>query len=1315
MLAMRRYAESSRHFWTDIIKRVKNQHASVIEPLLQFQKTELKKYKDQRAVFESCQSKYDSHLSKYMSHSKNKEPSSLREDAFQLNEVRIAYIKACFALCCTMPVVQAKLDICLVRTLAQPWVLKPKEFVTADPIMQRIAVEMFRLKSWAKTMQKSYVPLTKNMLQAAKDVEQATIDRSKPSRDLNSYTAQNSSFSHFVPLPLEKSSRLNEKHGWLFIKTPGIKGARNVWIKRWVFVKSGMFGWLNISPNGTFVQESDKIGVLLCHTNPVATEDRRFCFEIKMQGASALLQAETLDEMTSWLQVFEDAKHMAIASDKTTAISYAFKRIPPMITEFACTANTSTDSDLTQERGIFESPINNNISLSLAKNIDTKDLQALIRSGQSLTPSHGTDNNKNPGLGSFGSALTPSPLLNIAMPTSMSQEAILSHSLLSSSVIPTAVTANYWGSVNWGIYQKQDKPEGVEEESVDHSRQPSIVQTSLDKYPSYYPLELKLQDAQMRAIFQQEVGDTLNDKVVLVSRCIYKPNLSQQIPARFYITPTHFYMYSHFLGMVSIYSRSLKEAISVEGRTSINHDLMYIITNEGTTSCKIFLDSSRVLQKRLQFLIDNANSPNPLGLEQIIGQLKLFGTEKHATKSTCNETICDRGASMESVDQEPISESERPNIERKFFQLYLNNYIGGSDTDKLRADISLALPYDSDNNSAISKLKPLGRKSSFFKDPDSTDMSKLMSHLSVEKEFDIPAKALFHIMFGETSPVFTYSDSGFIQREGIQLLPWKLINSQIMEREILFKTIDSKMFFDAEKDSAMFVQRLEKIEDNCCYIVYERRAVWKLPQSGSFYTTFRYVITRHSRNSCKLSIWSSVEWINWTILKHVTENMIQKVLNSEAQTIVKRALDARRKLGPKGSTTTAIRLFGKLGASIRHEGHISKPGVTDNEGIDLKTMTYRGENDVFVIPTRVFNRKIAEVLASWALSVLSSTCMVVTKVVKLVGNAIMSNKIILLGLFVSCLINLLLAGRSTQGYWMARHAEEFARDFGILPTTSHTVMQRSILLQDVDKLIANGSAFSVEKELSTTLGNETSTSLCYDKFASTVLLPTDNESANKRFEPHRFTFDMLDPDVASVDLMKHSFMGLKSVALGDNWMLGENPLFTLRNRVYNMRAKLGIQRNALLVELRMINRIETELLHSEWQTWLFDEVSMCSRIVQDVTFFKDENGVYAHPYDAEFNAILNSSDDVRVVLEAGKKINGDSNTIMPNDRKLHAQDRRSYEREQEAAQRNHDFLRAIWKVPREMRQFFSNYCLSCAKELGSVVNQSRHDGNELLS
>lgn len=867
MLAMRRYAESFRHEWTNVIKKVRSQHAAIIESLTQFQTNELKRYKDCRRIFENAQYAYDNQLSKYLGLSRNKEPSALREDAFQLSEAHATYIKASFDLGCTMSLVQSHLDICLVRTLSQPWILSPKDFGCADPVAQRISVEMMRLKSWAKYMQRTSKPLAKEMEKAAKEMEKAAIERFVPSRELNSYTVQNSTIPRFIPQTPSNNGGLTEKHGWLFVKSSSNKGVRQVWVRRWIFVKSGMFGMLNISPSKTFVQESDKIGVLLCHVTPITTEDRRFCFEVKSKFAVIIFQAETLEEMRSWLQVFEDAKRLAINSDKKSTISSAFQRSPPMIAEFASTAGTSIDIELTHEKGFPpESPTNGDTPsvqncISIMSNSDATNLQALMTAGESLVNpnTRGVDGNiAFSSIGPFGIALAPSPLLNTAMPTSMSQEAILSNSILSASAIPTAVTANYWGSVNWALYQKDVPLVDKSEKNAAISRTSSTIQLCLEKYPAYYPNELRSQDAQLRAIFQTMVGESLDDRVVLVFRCLSQLNPSQQLPVRIYLTSTHIYIYGHFLGMSCTKILNLKDMVSIEVRTGINYDTLFIINNDGMTSCSLFLESGRILQKRSQFLIDNAHAENPLGLEQILEKLKSMGSNLRSEAWDNEDIMTNDGVVLPMDGSLALKGSGYPddkeNFDKRFLYMYMNSYMGGN----MNAYGQAASNFKSKPSAALDHVQDSGL---------STDMSKLMSQLSCESEYDIPANALFHIMFGETSPVFRYTSSGATKRDSVSLTPWKLIDSRRMEREIHYKIVETSLLSNGKQDNVMYLQRLEKLQDNTCYIIYERRAFWELPQGGSFYTTYRYVITRISRNSSRLSIWSSVEWLKTSIFR----------------------------------------------------------------------------------------------------------------------------------------------------------------------------------------------------------------------------------------------------------------------------------------------------------------------------------------------------------------------------------------------------------------------------------------------------------------
>ena len=79
-LALRRYNEGSRDFWSHTIGGIRRTQHSMVEPIRQFLSHEVKPYKDARRLLEQCQKSYDAILARYLSQGKGKEASSLREE-----------------------------------------------------------------------------------------------------------------------------------------------------------------------------------------------------------------------------------------------------------------------------------------------------------------------------------------------------------------------------------------------------------------------------------------------------------------------------------------------------------------------------------------------------------------------------------------------------------------------------------------------------------------------------------------------------------------------------------------------------------------------------------------------------------------------------------------------------------------------------------------------------------------------------------------------------------------------------------------------------------------------------------------------------------------------------------------------------------------------------------------------------------------------------------------------------------------------------------------------------------------------------------
>lgn len=392
----------------------------------------------------------------------------------------------------------------------------------------------------------------------------------------------------------------------------------------------------------------------------------------------------------------------------------------------------------------------------------------------------------------------------------------------------------------------------------------------------------------------------------------------------------------------------------------------------------------------------------------------------------------------------------------------------------------------------------------------------------------------------------------------------------------------------------------------------------------------------------------------------MSEPFLNKILRHEAKVITQRVVQCRKQLGSRGGTTTAIRLFGKLGSTLPHdsiEGNVfqsRKPTISDADSI----------NAIRISP-RTLRRTIRETIYSSLISFLGGVCMVIAGIFVAIWKFLTSNKLIIFGLALSCLFNVFLMGRSTQSYWMDKNVQKYADKISLLPTSQeHPVMERSIFLQDIDKLLLNGSSFSVEKSMQNELGQNSTQSLCYDKFQALALVPDDG---GEFFSPERYlNYKQSDPIYRLKELMPSQLLYY------------DEPSTALRERIYRIRSKLGIQRNSLIVELRMVNRIESELIMAEWRSFVYDEVSICSQMLQDVAFLYREQrylGTQQPPNDtqAEFEKALDSA-------KRGKTQDGSP------------------------------FLNVLRASSLEVKQAVGRYCQSCSRELGTLKSALK-DGN----
>ncbi|KAK9373400.1 uncharacterized protein V1513DRAFT_432807 [Lipomyces chichibuensis] len=1185
LTAMMSYSEGLRIFWSNFIKCIKGMEKNVTEQLEILHRKEIRQYKDIKRIFDSAQSRFDTLVSRYASQSKTKEPSALREDAFQLYEARRQYVKASFDLCVVTVSLKHALDRTIIQAFSDQWLMFGHDInETGNSPYSGIADDLRRIRKWSDQMKAPMKILFKELSMTRRDLEGLVLYEISPPRELSEYSSwtvsnpavvmdktgspsmPGSSMSNERASVIDIQTMDSEKHGWLFLRTYVGKPTRQVWVRRWVFVKDGIFGWLVQSPNRTYVEESDKIGVLLCNVKPSTAEDRRFCFEVTTKDATIVFQAESQRDLASWLGIFEIAKRKALESSNVADTDKAFALIPPL-PEFASTVQTSADTELSHER--HESlPVHARTSLDLNRaatkraNAPAPTLQALITAGQSIAGQHAPQNFISGADRLFDeivpplTSLAPTTLANNPLATSMTKTAIVAHATMPPVDFPNGLTANIWGSVNWAARQILDdaskendkKAElktvvSLEPPQEEGSMSPVVLQQLYDNrtYPAFYPYELKVQDAQLRSIFSDV---SLDENVVMVFRGVWNSKTSHEFSGRAYVTQKRIYLYANNGDMIFIHHRSLGDIVSVRGESSQNFDSFYIDCKDGEEiSAKTYLDSGRLIQHRFQLLIDNFNSPTALELEALLQKLREAKVTATGSMSDGWDDMPTSLAEDENADPLAVAIRDRP----------------------IALDRGLLSP---------AKQLPERKVRSNVKLPEQPveyDLSKTMDRQVYLQEFDISAKALFHLLFGDKSLIFQslYYGSGAVN---VHQSPWIRLSGRNMEREFSFETASTIVRGWSRKQNIRCFQKIERMEDYLLYVVADTHTPWNLPSADLYSQINRYVISYMSKSSCKLTIWTSTEWtissplikgtvylllsveVRLTCLLAFVQGPALDDLAGDAETLGMLINSDVRKLGVRGRTSKSIQLYGQVGKStVPLEMTLRDREILPLQDKGRRMILFSRRSFVYLVIRSVY--RLLELGISNILVILFRASQSVL--------SFADAHLLLLAIAIgSVVLNVFLSTRSTVAFWTERRVYNTLNQIGVRP---NGILAKAVYLKDLNDYISDGIGLAVNP-----------TGSCYSKFRSLS--------------------EFLTPD-SPIEFVDSSYT---------NDITQE-----VARRVWIARQKAGIERHQHIVALRVISKMEEELVSAEWSNWLQSEHMRCVELLSRETLLNRDAGLNA--------------------------------------------------------------------------------------------------------
>lgn len=257
-------------------------------------------------------------------------------------------------------------------------------------------------------------------------------------------------------------------------------------------------------------------------------------------------------------------------------------------------------------------------------------------------------------------------------------------------------------------------------------------------------------------------------------------------------------------------------------------------------------------------------------------------------------------------------------------------------------------------------------------------------------------------------------------------------------------------------------------------------------------------------------------------------------LEQDALDLVDLATDQVRRLGAHSRTKKAITIFGHVGRQ-NHVSHFT------GAGSNLKLEPRRPRTP------RAMHELLLETLLSFLETSLSFLMMWVFGIVRWAWKTVSANKIILVLLATSALMNGYYSSRDSWDWWHERHAGKFMARLGVQP---NLVMSKAIYMHDIDEAIANSTIWSKS-------GNAS------DCFA------TFHEQS-----------------------MRYTDMPLSLGFSGPRDTLTQSAI----KRFQQTRERLGMYRHNLLVALRVVNRIEKEVVQTEWERWLREEVRRCRQV-----------------------------------------------------------------------------------------------------------------------
>ena len=555
--------------------------------------------------------------------------------------------------------------------------------------------------------------------------------------------------------------------------------------------------------------------------------------------------------------------------------------------------------------------------------------------------------------------------------------------------IPHALTANVWGSVNWGLYYLEGAIENAETTPPRRVLKDQPMIEYQDKhhgsavpYPPFYPRELITFDIQMRALFENVVEP--GEYCVMSFCCIWAPNSKQELSGRCFLTTHHIYFYMQALGFVALYKAYIGECVSIEAASQSGFDTLKVYTVDGLIRLKLFMEDAKMIRNKYRYLIDNIVSDNPESLEDVLQRFKEIEADIH----------------QESQDRAVVQEINKLTKRLSNKALINNKFFVGGETASIAPNRS-------------------GKITSY--QVDFTPQFYLVS----EKIYSLPPKAIFHALLGDESDIFNRETAtlkfGFEVKK-----PWRI---DTKEGNLLYRQGIRPVLLNGKTKHLRYEQTIERMDDNSYYVFTHKLSLFDFSLGSPFTYVAKFVLIGAAGKRTKVYFYSKLIFEHSSCWNPIIKQVSKSIALDQVSKINQKLRSVVKAVGTHGQIAKAIYLYGKL-------SHTSDP-ETEEPPSKLPVIQLGIDDCWSLLLQRAYKFLRDAIIGLISLGIL---------ITRLIFNNLKSNQIYLIMIVALIGSNLFLLGKTSVTYWTVHRGNSLAEDF---VKQNPLLLQRAVYSQDV--------------------------------------------------------------------------------------------------------------------------------------------------------------------------------------------------------------------------------------------------------------------------